>query len=721
MHLGAVEDAIASPCPQHTALLKHLQIRLEDDSRHGYTSGHRDRGVDLICAWHGVQVKGFFSGRIRVLNLVLAAKPGCKRPRRDIRVLDREWVDLSVISQWVNDCSGSHEEVCRNPMRIMRAVPDLLVDVKRKCIVKGNNGHRYVALSYRLGNASPFRLLLRDPDTFRKDAVLEDLQTLERLPLTVRHAIRLADRLGYEYIWTDVLCIVHDGPETLADQLNNMSAIYANADMTIVAADGDGTDGILGLFGISGSRDLHQAAFAIRDEHLIIEATEKVEVTNADIGYNSRGWTYQEYIMSPRKLVFMHKRAHWVCQYLQRHESDADVWDDKTYGESSRFADFIRSGHPDLTEISELLSWYNKRDLTYPGDALSAISGLLSVLSRGFGDGFLYGLPENFFEIGLTWRPYSYSGLGGRVERVCRLRRRFPLGYEPLSTIPSEMPSWSWTAWQGGFVFGLHEVVRLDKTRFALGTFCETSPITEWYAGNEPSSPNRRKIASDWYADRMNAEDQGKPLPEGWTRVETRVAFKGHFRGLSKGNGDFLWPPIEYWRPIVYRHQSGATDEPTFWYYPFRMPRINDSTPFVVPEQTRYLFCKTWKASVLLCGRSESLDAELWADDSDLREGSSRIGRVWLHNAEHFEEETNVVAGAGRRTDLIDVVAISRASYRGRCLSFEEDEESGPPKDRVNVLWVKWTQNIAYRVASGYINEEDWRCLNLEEIDLVLG
>lgn len=67
---------------------------------------------------------------------------------------------------------------------------------------------------------------------------------------------------------------------------------------------------------------------------------------------------------------------------------------DLEYSDLSRF---IRSGYPDLRQLSVLLSWYNKRDLIYPGDALIAISGLLAVLSRGFEDGFLYGLPEGFF------------------------------------------------------------------------------------------------------------------------------------------------------------------------------------------------------------------------------------------------------------------------------------------------------------------------------------
>lgn len=73
---------------------------------------------------------------------------------------------------------------------------------------------------------------------------------------------------------------MHEGLATLVDQLNKMSAIYASAAMTIVAANGDGADGISGLHGISTARDSPQAAFAIRDEHLVVTNTEKIDATD---------------------------------------------------------------------------------------------------------------------------------------------------------------------------------------------------------------------------------------------------------------------------------------------------------------------------------------------------------------------------------------------------------------------------------------------------------
>jgi hypothetical protein len=49
---------------------------------------------------------------------------------------------------------------------------------------------------------------------------------------------------------------------------------------------------------------------------------------------------------------------------------------------------------------------YNMRQLTYPDDELAAFSGVLSTLSRTFTGGFVWGLPQMFFDVALLWQPF---------------------------------------------------------------------------------------------------------------------------------------------------------------------------------------------------------------------------------------------------------------------------------------------------------------------------
>lgn len=124
---------------------------------------------------------------------------------------------------------------------------------------------------------------------------------------------------------------------------------------------------------------------------------------------------------------------------------------------------------------------------------------------------------------------------------------------------------------------------------------------------------------------------------------------------------------------------------------------------------------------MLLRDRMDWEKTEVWANDRDLRAGKSRIGRMWLHHPGQFDEEASGIENGYRGTAFVDVVAISRSTFSGRSDGKDEDGEPLPLKDRINILWVKWEQGIAYRVASGFVNEEDWNQLDREEIDLVLG
>jgi hypothetical protein len=49
-------------------------------------------------------------------------------------------------------------------------------------------------------------------------------------------------------------------------------------------------------------------------------------------------------------------------------------------------------------------------------------------------------------------------------------------------------------------------------------SFCETSPITEWYASSALEGIPRRIIVPTWYEERKRAKDPHQPLADGWTR-----------------------------------------------------------------------------------------------------------------------------------------------------------------------------------------------------------
>lgn len=82
----------------------------------------------------------------------------------------------------------------------------------------------------------------------------------------------------------DALCIDRRDASATTQQLSMMGAIYANALATIIAADGDSSTGILGLKGISTSRNLKQRVITFGDEELIVRNTDRSVPERSTLG-----------------------------------------------------------------------------------------------------------------------------------------------------------------------------------------------------------------------------------------------------------------------------------------------------------------------------------------------------------------------------------------------------------------------------------------------------
>jgi hypothetical protein len=582
--LGSFEQALASPCKKHKHILESFQTHVNGESWSSHIS------TDLYFANSGIQsssVRLYKSpGCSTSFELLLVKNEHTAGHPGTARILDPEWHNLDLLRHWVDQCVGKHAD-CTTAMNTKPTVPALLVDVKSKRIVSGISGGRYVALSYRCGEAAHFKLDRVQLERLRQNFALDNADVLDSLPSTVRHTIALVEALGERYLWTDSLCITHDDEGTLDAQLEQMAAIYCSALFTIVATDGDGTCGILGLPGISKPGNFTQRNFHFGDENLVVRHRGMGTLWE----YHQRGWTYQEFLMSARKLVFGKDGAWWTCQCCDWYEYLAE---DMEFNEHvDNISKSLVTGFPDVASLGHLLNPYNARNLTYDEDALPAIAGLLAVFSRTFTGGFLYGLPEFMFDTALGWNA-SCSGSG--------LRKRVPL--QP-KRIGGDMPTWSWLSWQGHFQwcedYGGSDEREVRDTANEMGyvRLQETSPITEWYASRALEGEPRRKLVQTWYKERERAKTPDLPLAAGWTRHEANAGLRdGIVRFFPDGCGLY-----------VYKHRDASAPYfDRYWYYPFRVLTIEPSTPFYVPPQMRYLFCRTWKSTVCACRRNDIPD-----------------------------------------------------------------------------------------------------------------
>jgi hypothetical protein len=253
--------------------------------------------------------------------------------------------------------------------------------------------------------------------------------------------------------------------------------------------------------------------------------------------------------MAKRKIIFNNLELHWVCACSLWHEELTlfTEIDNELYPQSN----IVMAGFPDDSSLRRYFGEYNQRSLTFEEDALPALSGLLSVFSRSFEGGFLYGIPEMFFEHSHGWRP---CGNG-------YLQRRIPSGRPIESRFESSgLPSWSWLGWKGSVDTRCQTAIRVASNYVSGEAYVEEAfPITEWYTSRLPTDPQeqRRRIRPTWFDKRDGYKDFINPMPPGWTCV---AAPDNEPRFYPDGCGRY-----NFKRESMLEHHG----RPIEWYYPF--------------------------------------------------------------------------------------------------------------------------------------------------------
>jgi hypothetical protein len=162
-----------------------------------------------------------------------------------VKRLDPQWVDMSDLHAKMEACSRTHSHICtwagvsKPEQMIFSVKPAWVVDVQCMCIVPSTGRKQYIALSYVWGQTVTLKLLRSNQTELEKEGALLIPRNWATIPRTIKDAIKLVQELGERYLWVDSLCI-HQDPDDSSnhDQINNMSTIYANASVTIIAVQG---------------------------------------------------------------------------------------------------------------------------------------------------------------------------------------------------------------------------------------------------------------------------------------------------------------------------------------------------------------------------------------------------------------------------------------------------------------------------------------------------
>jgi hypothetical protein len=187
----------------------------------------------------------------------------------------------------------------------------------------------------------------------------------------------------------------------------------------------------------------------------------------------------------------------------------------------------------------------------------------------------------------------------------------------------------------------------------------------------------------------------------------------------------------------VYRHHALPDPENNTWFYPFEFSDIDVSTPFNIPKQTRYLFCKTWKAGMWAYRTARGYNKLALRIGPD----EPKIGDLHLQNEEHLalfpepspghsngthadsKNDSSSSSGTISQGKLVELIAINQSVVYKKTFNNELQRYDHPftREERMTVLWVEWKDGVAYRRAVGSVEKAAWDGLELESVDLVLG
>ncbi|KAI1869869.1 uncharacterized protein JN550_005459 [Neoarthrinium moseri] len=341
---------------------------------------------------------------------------------------------------------------------------------------------QYACLSHCWGKTRSKRITTKETLEANSTGI-----TLSELPQTFKDAIEVARALHVRYLWIDSMCIVQDDKIDWEHHVKIMAGIYANAYITLAAGASSDDDG--GFFRESPPRFSKPHSFKIADSNCEYEIFLRIRLPHPDeedwpggpvMPLMTRGWVFQERLLSRRFLCFAVNEIMWECL-----DDVACSCSTSQHGFNARFTHELPAllncaatkyffAHLSTLHDNKLFSFwrdmveaYSQRQISFPSDKLPALDGIRQVIGRaitgrGISDTYLFGSWAESLADDLLWSNDWYDRTAGY--RQC------------------EAPSWSWISAAEGSVSWSSNTELIDR-RWKLKKIPNVDQGVESYGG----------------------------------------------------------------------------------------------------------------------------------------------------------------------------------------------------------------------------------------------
>ncbi|KAK4450768.1 het domain-protein [Podospora aff. communis PSN243] len=487
------ESIKAKPCPTCNFLWRAISDITESDTPHleiKYTS------FDVGPAEHGGRIeKGPLHGRLvpnsylRGFNgatpidlqfYILPTDPPSPRATvgRGHHITSDGLSDscVSLLRSWLALCTSSQGKHIRCAAHSSTVLPTRLIHVgtatqdSRLYITQPHEEVHYAALSHCWCGIAPVRTLISNIE----DHLLS--LPLLSLPRTFADAIAVTRALGLQFPWIDSLCIVQDDHRDWEREATIMAHVYVGAWVTISAdAATDTEKGFLGppsravpeyktisvVLPADGDGSASKCEVHVRKRGFLAEELP----FHFWLGSNgpdskrcagrsklsTRGWVFQERLLSPRTVHFSQHEMAWECRSARTLRTTSVV---KYFSEPLEDEDTTGKEMPNrrATWRRDIVPTYTRLDLTVATDRLPALAGLAEAVGQRIGEQtqYLAGLWRHSLETDMLWC----------TEEPGSSHRLFK----------GSAPSWSWASVTGPVYW--HEGVEAAVESNPVPEFC---------------------------------------------------------------------------------------------------------------------------------------------------------------------------------------------------------------------------------------------------------
>ncbi|KAF1984593.1 HET-domain-containing protein [Aulographum hederae CBS 113979] len=362
-----------------------------------------------------------------------------------------------------------------------------LIDVFSERLVEKTSEMRYVALSYVWGKNVVLQSRMENFAQLREPGALDSTSGVARVVLDAMEVVR---QLGERYLWVDALCIIQDDAGNKHTNISQMDKVYSQCVFTIVAAACQNSDSPLpGVHPGSRGPQISEPAHNLR---LLKDPPSLADVLSTST-YDTRAWTLQERLLSPRCFFFTPDQLVLQCawqRYSELYSSSAPRLldggiDYRFSGHSITLLKFPKYTRPleqvripfELKHKAEaepsafqfnpssgfvfyrdLAGMYSARRLSFETDAFNAFAGIMRMLESQWVTASAWALPVDIFHMALLWTPRMRIGHrggettaagGSRDENIGKEGNGTEKSKEPPSTTTTMtkrtmFPSWSW-------------------------------------------------------------------------------------------------------------------------------------------------------------------------------------------------------------------------------------------------------------------------------------